>query len=126
MFRCSTACDATFLVSRAASAPGLFKTGVRGLTPPGSPRLQLELDIIQAVGRVIRKAAGKQLGTIVIPVFIDESEDADHVLSQSAFEPVWQGHKALRVHDRRLIRIAEIRRAALAPVTRHEPGLAAC
>ena len=30
------------------------------------------VDIIQAVGRVIRKAAGKQLGTIVIPVFIDE------------------------------------------------------
>ena len=35
------------------------------------------VDIIQAVGRVIRKAAGKPLGTIVIPVFIDESEDAD-------------------------------------------------
>lgn len=51
------------------------------------------VDIIQAVGRVIRKAAGKPLGTIVIPVFIDESEDADHVLSQSAFEPVWQGHE---------------------------------
>jgi predicted helicase len=45
-------------------------------------------DIIQAVGRVIRKAEGKQIGTLVIPVFIDESEDADHVLSQSAFEPV--------------------------------------
>jgi predicted helicase len=35
------------------------------------------VDIIQAVGRVIRKAEGKQIGTIVIPVFIDESEDAD-------------------------------------------------
>ena len=70
--------------------------------PPGSRRLQLELDIIQAVGRVIRKAAGKPLGTIVIPVFIDESEDADHVLSQSAFDPVWQVLKALRAHDRRL------------------------
>jgi len=60
------------------------------------------VDIIQAVGRVIRKAAGKLVGTIVIPVFIDESEDADHVLSQSAFEPVWQVLKALRAHDRRL------------------------
>ena len=35
------------------------------------------VDIIQAVGRVIRKAAGKQLGTIVIPVFIDDAENAD-------------------------------------------------
>ena len=60
------------------------------------------VDIIQAVGRVIRKDEGKQIGTIVIPVFIDESEDADHVLSQSAFEPVWQVLKALRAHDRRL------------------------
>ena len=60
------------------------------------------VDIIQAVGRVIRKAEGKRIGTIVIPVFIDESEDADHVLSQSAFEPVWQVLKALRAHDRRL------------------------
>ena len=60
------------------------------------------VDIIQAVGRVIRKAEGKQIGTIVIPVFIDESEDADHVLSESAFEPVWQVLKALRAHDRRL------------------------
>jgi predicted helicase len=60
------------------------------------------VDIIQAVGRVIRKAEGKQIGTIVIPVFIDESEAADHVLSQSAFEPVRQVLKALRAHDRRL------------------------
>ncbi len=60
------------------------------------------VDIIQAVGRVIRKAEGKEIGTIVIPVFIDEAEDPDHVLSQSAFEPVWQVLKALRAHDRRL------------------------
>ncbi len=79
MFRCSTACDdETFLARRAASPPGHYTTGARGLTPPGSPRLQLELDVIQTVGRVIRKAEGKQIGTIVIPVFIDESEDADH------------------------------------------------
>ena len=32
---------------------------------------------------------GKQTGTIVIPVFIDETEEADHALSKSAFEPVW-------------------------------------
>ena len=41
-----------------------------------------QIDIVQAVGRAIRKAPAKTIGTIVIPVFIDESEDADHVLSQ--------------------------------------------
>ncbi len=51
---------------------------------------------------MIRKAEGKRIGTIVIPVFIDEAEDADHVLSKSAFKPVWQVLKALRAHDRRL------------------------
>lgn len=60
------------------------------------------IDIIQAVGRVIRKAADKRIGTVVIPVFVDESEDADHALSHSAFEPVWQVLKALRAHDQKL------------------------
>lgn len=60
------------------------------------------IDIIQAVGRVIRKADDKRIGTVVIPVFVDESEDADHALSHSAFEPVWQVLKALRAHDQKL------------------------
>ncbi|MFL5241022.1 MAG: DEAD/DEAH box helicase family protein [Gemmataceae bacterium] len=60
------------------------------------------VDIIQAVGRVIRKAEDKRIGTVVIPVFVDESEDADHALSNSAFEPVWQVLKALRAHDQQL------------------------
>jgi len=58
-----------------------------------------QVDIIQAVGRVIRKAEGVGVGTIVIPVFIDESEDEDAVLTSSAFKPVWQVIKALRAHD---------------------------
>lgn len=60
------------------------------------------IDIIQAVGRVIRKAQDKRVGTVVIPVFVDDSEDADHALSNSAFEPVWQVLKALRAHDEEL------------------------
>ena len=58
-----------------------------------------QVDIIQAVGRVIRKAEGVGKGTIVIPVFIDESEDEETVLTSSAFKPVWQVIKALRAHD---------------------------
>ncbi|MDO8565192.1 MAG: DEAD/DEAH box helicase family protein [bacterium] len=58
-----------------------------------------QVDIIQAVGRVIRKAAGVGVGTIVIPVFIDESEDEETVLTSSAFKPVWQVIRALRAHD---------------------------
>ncbi len=60
------------------------------------------IDIIQAVGRVIRKADDKKIGTVVIPVFVDETEDADHALANSAIEPVWQVLKALRAHDQEL------------------------
>ena len=60
------------------------------------------IDIIQAVGRVIRKAEDKRIGTVVMPDFVDESVVADHVLSHSAFEPVWQVLKALRAHDQKL------------------------
>src|SRR3989338_7409197 len=58
-----------------------------------------QVDIIQAVGRVIRKAEGVGKGTIVIPVFIDEKDDEDAVLTSSAFKPAWQIIRALRAHD---------------------------
>lgn len=60
------------------------------------------IDIIQAVGRVIRKSDNKTVGTIVVPVFIDETSDANNALEQSAFSTVWQVLKALRAHDQRL------------------------
>jgi len=71
--------------------------GIAFIDPKGSV-----VDIIQAVGRVIRLSADKTIGTIVIPVFVDESADEDHALEQSAFDPVWQVLKALRAHDQRL------------------------
>jgi predicted helicase len=58
-----------------------------------------QVDIIQAVGRVIRLAKDKEIGTIVIPLFIDQSEDADEALRRSAFEPIWRVLCALRAHD---------------------------
>jgi len=39
------------------------------------------IDIIQAVGRVIRKAADKRIGTVVIPVFVDESLSLGHSIT---------------------------------------------
>ena len=60
-----------------------------------------EVDIVQAVGRAIRLAADKTVGTIVIPVFIDTDEDPEIALDDSAFKPVWDVIKALRVTRRR-------------------------
>ena len=61
-----------------------------------------EVDIVQAVGRAIRKSAEKTVGTIVIPVFIDTDEDPEVALDDSAFKPVWDVIKALRSHDEEL------------------------
>jgi superfamily II DNA or RNA helicase len=61
-----------------------------------------EVDIVQAVGRAIRLASDKTIGTIVIPVFVDTDEDPAVALDNSAFKPVWDVIKALRSHDSQL------------------------
>jgi predicted helicase len=58
-----------------------------------------EVDIVQAVGRAIRLAVDKTLGTIVIPVFVDTDEEPEVALDGSTFQPVWDVIKALRSHD---------------------------
>ena len=81
--------------------------GVAFIDPKSS-----QVDIVQAVGRAIRKAPDKTVGTIVLPVFIDGSQDADQVLSSSAFKPVWWVLNALRDHDANLAEALDgIRRA---------------
>ena len=60
------------------------------------------IDIIQAVGRAIRKATGKTLGTIILPVFLADDEDPDRALDESVFKHVWDVVKALRAHDEML------------------------
>lgn len=62
------------------------------------PRQSL-VDIVQAVGRVMRKAPDKRLGTIMLPVFIEGDGDAVDAVSNSAFETVWRVLVALRAHD---------------------------
>jgi len=61
-----------------------------------------EVDIVQAVGRAIRLADDKAVGTIVIPVFIDTETNVDAALKDSSFRKVWDVIKALRAHDEEL------------------------
>lgn len=68
--------------------------GVAFIDPRGS-----EVDIVQAVGRAIRSAEDKTIGTIVIPVFIDTDADPDTALNDSSFKAVWRIIRALRAHD---------------------------
>lgn len=61
-----------------------------------------EVDIVQAVGRAIRKSQDKTIGMIVIPVFIETDIDPEVALDSSVFKPVWDVIQALRAHDTEL------------------------
>jgi superfamily II DNA or RNA helicase len=75
------------------------------------------VDIVQAVGRVLRRGPGKEFGTIVIPVVLPADVDDDEALLASSFAPVWAVLRALRAHDERLAaQLDELsRRAARRP-----------
>ncbi|WP_461256464.1 restriction endonuclease [Treponema sp. R80B11-R83G3] len=60
-----------------------------------------QIDVVQSVGRVMRKADGKKYGYIIIPVVILPDADPDKVLSSDRFKVVWTVLNALRAHDDR-------------------------
>lgn len=59
------------------------------------------VDIIQAIGRALRPSPGKTVGTIVLPVVVEDDADIDTELSLSDFAHVWTVLRALRAHDQR-------------------------
>lgn len=68
------------------------------------------VDIVQAVGRVMRKSPNKKYGYIILPISLSQSEilQYDKVLNTHAFKGVWKILKALRSHDERLVDISRI------------------
>jgi predicted helicase len=66
-----------------------------------SPR-NSQIDVVQSVGRVMRKAPGKKYGYIIIPVVIPAGIDANEALDDNErFKVVWTVLNALRAHDDR-------------------------
>ena len=60
------------------------------------------VDIVQAVGRVMRKAEGKEYGYIILPVAIPPGTDpADALDNNERFASIWNVLNALRSHDDR-------------------------
>ncbi|WP_236832518.1 DEAD/DEAH box helicase family protein [Blastococcus sp. KM273128] len=67
------------------------------LTPRGS-----QVDVVQSVGRVMRKAPGKELGYIVLPVVVPTGVAPEEALRDNErYKVVWQVLQALRSHDDR-------------------------
>ncbi|WP_235186471.1 DEAD/DEAH box helicase [Micrococcus luteus] len=66
-----------------------------------SPR-NSQVDVVQSVGRVMRKAEGKKTGYIILPIAVDASADPESALNDSkAYKVVWDVLQALRAHDDR-------------------------
>jgi superfamily II DNA or RNA helicase len=59
------------------------------------------IDVVQAVGRVLRPAPGKQRGLVIVPVVLPPGDDDDTSLAAGPFAHVWTVLRALRAHDER-------------------------
>lgn len=67
------------------------------LTPRNS-----QVDVVQSVGRVMRKAEGKKRGYVILPVVIPAGVEPHEALNDNVtYKVVWQVLQALRSHDDR-------------------------
>ena len=67
------------------------------LTPRNS-----QVDVVQSVGRVMRKAEGKKRGYVILPVVIPAGISPEEALDKNEnYKVVWQVLNALRAHDDR-------------------------
>ncbi|WP_201546125.1 DEAD/DEAH box helicase family protein [Psychrobacter sp. H7-1] len=64
-----------------------------------TPR-QSQVDVVQSVGRVMRKAPNKERGYVILPVVVPAGMDPSDALNDNKiYQVVWQVLNALRSHD---------------------------
>ena len=65
-----------------------------------------QIDVVQSVGRVMRRAPGKRMGYVILPVGVPAGVPADQALNDNKkYRVVWQILNALRAHDERLDKV---------------------
>lgn len=61
-----------------------------------------QVDVVQSVGRVMRRAEGKKYGYIIIPVVVPADKKPEEALNDNeTYKVVWSVLNALRAHDER-------------------------
>ena len=60
-----------------------------------------EIDVVQAVGRVMRRSPGKQYGYIILPIAQAPGSTPQETVNESAYKAVWQVINAISAHDDR-------------------------
>ena len=58
-----------------------------------------QVDIIQAVGRAIRKSESKTYGYIILPVYIGDTDNINQAILESRFKDIWDVILALKSQD---------------------------
>lgn len=61
-----------------------------------------QVDVVQSVGRVMRKSPGKQYGYVILPIAVPAGQSPEDALADhKTYKVVWQVLQALRSHDER-------------------------
>lgn len=61
-----------------------------------------QIDVVQSVGRVMRRAEGKDLGYVILPITVAPGVSPEKALNDNEkYKVVWQILNALRAHDER-------------------------
>ncbi|MFJ8017440.1 Helicase associated domain protein [Streptomyces sp. NPDC096339] len=67
------------------------------------------VDIVQAIGRALRQKPGEgKMATLIVPVFLDEDEDPEDILSSKSYGPLIRVLQGLRAHDERAVEMLAI------------------
>ena len=62
-----------------------------------------QIDVVQSVGRVMRRAEGKSMGYVILPIGVPAGVAAEDALNDNEkYKVVWQILNALRAHDDRM------------------------
>lgn len=61
-----------------------------------------QVDVVQSVGRVMRKVEGKDYGYIILPIAVSADKTPEQALNDNVkYKVVWEVLRALRAHDER-------------------------
>ena len=82
-----------------------------------------EIDVVQAVGRVMRKSPGKRFGYIILPIARAPGSSPQDTVNDSVYRAVWQVINAIAAHDDRFeAKINQLKLISETPTPCPNPG----
>ncbi|MFJ3914108.1 DEAD/DEAH box helicase [Streptomyces vinaceus] len=67
------------------------------------------VDVVQAIGRALRQKPGEgKMATLIVPVFLQEDENPEDILTSKSYGPLIRVLNGLRAHDERAVEMLAI------------------